>query len=104
VDRVGAREYALSRLFDIHTQQLSDPKEQYDKQVPPRWFNDPLPTGPHKGAVSYAEGGTAKLFDEDLPAYWKERGWTEDKGIPTEQTLKDLEIDDVALDIARQHL
>ncbi len=31
---VGAREYALSRLFDIHTQQLTDPKEQYDKQVP----------------------------------------------------------------------
>jgi aldehyde:ferredoxin oxidoreductase len=103
-DKVGAREYALSRLFDIHTQQLTDPKEQWDKQVPPRWFNDPLPTGTQKGAVAYAEGGIAKLFDEDLPAYWAARGWTEDKGIPTEKTLKDLGIDDVALDIARQHL
>ena len=34
----------------------------------------------------------------------RQRGWTEDKGVPTEQTLKDLGIDDVALDIAKQHL
>jgi aldehyde:ferredoxin oxidoreductase len=100
---VGNREYALSRLFDVHTMQLTDPKEQYDKQVPPRWFNDPLPNGPHKGAVSY-EGNPDKLYDEDLPAYWKERGWTEDKGIPTKQTLKDLGIDDVAGDVADQHI
>jgi aldehyde:ferredoxin oxidoreductase len=100
---VGAREYALSRLFDIETGQLTDPKEQYDKQAPPRWFEDPLPTGPHKGAVAY-EGNTSKLFDEDLPAYWAVRGWTEDKGVPTEKTLKDLGIDDVALDIAKKHL
>ncbi|MFN2236350.1 MAG: hypothetical protein ACK2U1_19140 [Anaerolineales bacterium] len=39
-----------------------------------------------------------------MPAYWAARGWTEDKGIPTEQTLKDLGIDDIALDIAKQHL
>jgi aldehyde:ferredoxin oxidoreductase len=100
---VGNREYALSRLFDVHTQELTDPKEQYDKQVPPRWFNDPLPNGPHKGAVSY-EGNPDKLYDEDLPAYWKERGWTEDKGIPTKQTLKDLGIDDIAGDVADQHI
>ncbi len=103
LDAVGAREYALSRIFDIHTQQLTDPKEQYDKQVPPRWFNDPLPTGPHKGAVSY-EGNMAKLFDEDLPAYWAARGWTEDKGVPTVETLKELGIDEIAEEYAKQHL
>ncbi len=100
---VGAREYALSRIFDIHTQQLKDPKEEWDKQVPQRWFNDPLPTGPHKGAVAY-EGNPAKMFDEDLPAYWKVRGWTEDKGIPTLDTLKELGIDDIAVEYAEQHL
>lgn len=103
LNAVGAREYALSRIFDVHTMQLTDPKEQYDKQVPPRWFNDPLPTGPHKGAVSY-EGDTDKLFNEDLPAYWAARGWTEDKGIPTVDTLKDLGIDDIAEEYAKQHL
>jgi aldehyde:ferredoxin oxidoreductase len=101
LNAVGAREYALSRIFDITTQELTDPKEQWDKLVPPRWFNDPLPTGPHKGAVSY-EGDTDKLFNEDLPAYWAARGWTEDKGVPTEDTLKDLGIDDIAEDYAEQ--
>lgn len=103
LQKVGAREYALSRLFDMHTRQLTDPKEEYDKQVPPRWFNDPLPNGPHKGAIAY-EGNADKLFNENLPAYWKTRGWTEDKGVPTLETLKDLGIDDIAGDIAKQHL
>ena len=102
LQNVGHREYALSRLFDIHTQELTDPKEEWDKQVPPRWFNDPLPNGPHKGAVAY-EGDTDKLFNEDLPAYWAARGWTEDKGVPTEDTLKDLGIDDIAEEYADQH-
>ncbi|MCJ7703053.1 MAG: hypothetical protein MUO62_15835 [Anaerolineales bacterium] len=98
---VGAREYALSRIFDITTQELTDPKAQWDMLVPHRWFNDPLPTGTQKGALAY-DGDMAKLFDEDLPAYWAARGWTEDKGIPTEKTLKDLGIDDIAADYAKQ--
>jgi|LDZU01.1.fsa_nt_gi aldehyde:ferredoxin oxidoreductase len=100
---VGAREYALSRLFEVHIRQLVDPINEWDKQVPQRWFNDPLPTGSQKGAVAY-EGNPDLLFNEALPAYWKERGWTEDKGIPTLETLKSLGIDDVAGDVAAQHL
>lgn len=100
---VGAREYALSRLFEIHIRQLKDPKAEWDRQVPPRWFNDPLPTGPEKGAVAY-EGKPDVLFNEALPAYWKERGWTEDKGVPTLDTLKKLGIDDVAGTVASEHL
>ena len=100
---VGAREYALSRLLDVHTQQLTDPKEQWDKLVPERWFRDPLPTGPVKGGLAYG-GDKSALFDVALPAYWKVRGWTEDKGIPTLETLKALGIDDIAGDIAKQHL
>jgi aldehyde:ferredoxin oxidoreductase len=84
---VGARQYALTRLFDIHTMQLTDPKEQWDKQVPDRWFDDPLPNGSQKGAVAYG-GDRNKLFNENLPAYWKARGWTEDKGIPTLERSK----------------
>jgi aldehyde:ferredoxin oxidoreductase len=105
IQKVGARQYALCRLFDIHTQQLTDPKEQWDKQVPARWFEDPLPNGPTGtiGAVAY-EGDPSKLFDVNLPAYWKERGWTEDQGIPTVETLKSLGIDDIAEGIAKQHL
>jgi len=101
--KVGARQYSLIRLFDIHTQQLQNPKEEWDKLFPKRWFKDPLPTGPHKGAIAY-EGDTTKLYDQALPEYWKVRGWTEDQGIPTIETLKDLGIADVAEDIAKQHL
>ncbi len=100
---IGAREYALARLFDIDTQQLKDPKKEWDMLVPHRWFNDPTPTGPLKGKVAY-EGDPSKLFDVALPAYWKARGWTEDKGIPTLETLKKLGIDDIAADIAKAHL
>ena len=100
---VGARQYAMNRLFDIHTQQLTDPKEQWDKLVPDRWFDEPLTNGVHKGMAAY-EGNRDKLFNEALPAYWKVRGWTEDKGIPTLETLKALGIDDIAGPIATQHL
>lgn len=100
---VGARQYAMSRLFDIHTQQLTDPKEEWDKLVPGRWFKEPLTNGLHKGEAAY-DGDPDKLFNEALPAYWKERGWTEDKGIPTLETLKALGIDDIAGEIAKQHL
>ncbi len=100
---IGARQYALARIFDIHTQQLTDPKTEWDSLFPARWFNDPLPTGPQKGAVAYADGGFEKLLNEDLPAYWAARGWTEDKGIPTAETLQALGIDDIAEAIAAQH-
>jgi aldehyde:ferredoxin oxidoreductase len=100
--KVGARQYCLNRIFDIHTQQIEDPKTEWDALFPPRWFKDALPTGSHEGAVAY-EGDTDKLFNEALPAYWKVRGWTEDKGIPTAETLEDLEIEDIAEDIAAQH-
>ena len=103
VTKIGARQYAMNRLFDIHTQQLTDPKKEWDELVPDRWFEDPLTNGVHKGMVAY-EGDKRKLFDEVLPAYWKTRGWTEDKGIPTLETLKTLGIDDIAGPIAQQHL
>jgi aldehyde:ferredoxin oxidoreductase len=102
LDEVGARQYALNRLFDIHTQQIEDPKTEWDSLFPKRWFKDPLPTGAHKGAVAW-EGDFQKLLDEGLPAYWEARGWTQDKGIPTAETLEDLGIEDIAEDIAAQH-
>jgi aldehyde:ferredoxin oxidoreductase len=99
--KVGARQYALNRIFDIHTQQLKDPKKEWDMLFPSRWF-EPLPTGGAKGKSAY-DGDPKKLFDVALPAYWKARGWTEDKGIPTAETLKNLGIDDIAESIAAKY-
>jgi aldehyde:ferredoxin oxidoreductase len=99
--KVGARQYALCRLFDIHTQQLKDPKQEWDMLVPPRWW-EPLPTGVAKGSVALS-GDPDTLFNKKLPAYWKTRGWTEDKGIPTAEKLKELGIDDIAEAIAAKY-
>jgi len=100
--KVGARQYAMNRLFDIHTQQLKDPKKDWDMvSYPKRWF-EALPTGSAKGKRAY-DGDVNKLFNEALPAYWKARGWSEDKGIPSTDKLKELGIDDIAESIAKTY-
>ncbi|MGC8787180.1 MAG: aldehyde ferredoxin oxidoreductase family protein [Anaerolineae bacterium] len=95
VPKVGARAYALARIFNLTTQGIKDPKKEWDNLFPPRWFKDPLPTGIGKGRVAY-EGKPEVLYNEALPAYWKARGWSEDKGVPLADTLKALGIDDIA--------
>lgn len=93
--KLGAREYALSRIFDLTTRAVKDPKKEWDMlNYQQRWY-EPLPNGPFKGSVA-ASGTAEKLFNEELPAYWKARGWSEDKGVPTAAKLKELGIDDIA--------
>ncbi|MEM4723916.1 MAG: aldehyde ferredoxin oxidoreductase C-terminal domain-containing protein, partial [Candidatus Hadarchaeum sp.] len=92
---VGAGAYCLGRIFNLTTQGIKDPKKEWDTLFPQRWFYDPLPTGIGKGRVAY-EGKPEVLFNEALPAYWKARGWSEDKGVPLADTLKALGIDDIA--------
>jgi len=94
LNKLGARQYALARIFDVTTRALTDPKKEWDMMGQARWW-EPLPNGPFKGQVA-AAGTADKLYNEDLPAYWKTRGWSEDKGIPTAETLKSLGIDDIA--------
>jgi aldehyde:ferredoxin oxidoreductase len=101
LNQLGARQYALCRLLDIHTQELQDPKKDYDMLYPARWY-EPLPTGVAKGNVALS-GTPDVLFNVKLPAYWKTRGWSEDKGIPTAETLKSLGIDDIAEAIAAKY-
>ena len=101
LSKVGERVYALARLFILHTQGITDPKKEWDcpEMFPKRWFKEPLPTGPDKGKAAF-DGDPSKLFDEALPEYWKKRGWTEDKGIPTAEKMKELGIADIAEEIA----
>jgi aldehyde:ferredoxin oxidoreductase len=92
---LGAREYALCRIFDLTTRAVKDPKKEWDMMgYQQRWY-EPLPNGPFKGAVA-TSGTPDKLFNVELPAYWKARGWSEDKGVPTAAKLKELGIDDIA--------
>lgn len=103
--KIGERVYALARLFNIHTQEIKDPKKEWDcpEMFPTeRWFHEPLPTGPFKDNTAF-DGDPSRLFDEALPEYWKKRGWTEDKGIPTAEKLKELGIADMAEAVAKKH-
>jgi len=76
--KCGERIWNLERVFNLKAG--IDPKED---TLPKRFLEEPLPEGPQKGAV-------VKL-SQLLPEYYKVRGWDE-KGIPTDEKLKELEI------------
>ena len=59
-----------------------------DDDNPPRFY-EPLPEGPYKGRVT-----DKKLVDQKLQAYFETLGW-DDRGIPTKETLKRLDLADV---------
>jgi len=74
---IGERIWNIERKFNLD----SGISPEEDKL--PEIFSKPIPDGPQKDNVSKLE----KL----LPEYYKLRGWTE-KGIPTDEKLKGLEI------------
>jgi aldehyde:ferredoxin oxidoreductase len=99
--QVGERAYALTRLFNLYTQSIQDPRREWDclQMFPNRWFEEPLPTGPYKGRSAFA-GDPGALFDKALPLYWEKRGWSRDKGIPSPEKLRELGISNVAEKVA----
>ncbi|HMA66696.1 MAG TPA: aldehyde ferredoxin oxidoreductase C-terminal domain-containing protein [Desulfosalsimonadaceae bacterium] len=99
--KVGERAYALSRLFNLRAQDIRDPRKEWDcpEMFPARWFREPLPTGPYKGKTAF-DGDISRLFDECLPRYWEQRGWSREKGIPEPEKLKELGLAEIAEDIA----
>jgi aldehyde:ferredoxin oxidoreductase len=58
--------------------------------LPDRVFDDPVPSGPLKGAKLDREA-----FRQMVKTYYKLRGWSED-GIPTKEKLLELELEPVA--------
>lgn len=57
---------------------------------PPRFYEEPIPSGPNKGYYI-----TKADLDTLLDEYYKERGWNSN-GIPTQETLKRVGLEDVA--------
>jgi aldehyde:ferredoxin oxidoreductase len=80
--RVGERIYTLER-----TMLVRDGLSRVDDTLPGRYFDEPVPEGPAKGAfISRGE------FDGMLDENYRLHGWDEN-GIPTVKTLKRLGID-----------
>jgi aldehyde:ferredoxin oxidoreductase len=64
-----------------------------DDELPRRFLEDPVPSGPTKGQVCL-------IADEFIEEYYTQRGWDLETGIPTETTLKTLELDEAAAMVA----
>ena len=77
--KCGERIWNLIRLFNLR----EGLKPDSDK-LPPRLFKEPFTKGPAKGIVLTEEG-----FEKSLQEYYMLRGWNK-KGIPTEEKLKEL--------------
>ncbi len=75
----GERNWNLERLFNLKAG--ISPKED---TLPERFLKEGIPKGPNKGKVV--------PLDALLKDYYKVRGWSEE-GVPTEETLKRLELE-----------
>lgn len=79
---LGERVYNLERTFNIVTQEITNPAEQWDNLWPRRWL-DPLPTGWAMGTTKVTEA----VVKEGLSKFYAARGW-DARGFPTSETMK----------------
>lgn len=66
-----------------------------DSSWPDRFYDEPMPEGPTRGAVL-----NRNLIQELLDEYYVLRGWEKERGIPTYRKLKEIGLDDIAEDLA----
>lgn len=85
LETVGERAWNMTRLFNA--------REGFDRgdDALPERFTEPLEDGGPADGNAIAEDGFEQMLDE----YYQLRGWTEE-GVPTEQTVERLGIDDWA--------
>jgi aldehyde:ferredoxin oxidoreductase len=81
---MGERIWNLERLFN-----LREGFTKKDDRLPPRFSQESLPRGHSKGQVVDLE----PMLEE----YYRLRGWDKD-GIPTEEKLKELGLEQLAGD------
>ena len=61
-----------------------------------KWVNGPVPSGPYKD-ITIDEDSWQTMLEE----YYETRGWDKNTGIPKEDTLRELDVPDVADDLKR---
>lgn len=83
--RCGTRIYNVERAM-----QARYGLGRKDDYPPIRCFEEPVPSGPMKGAVL-----DKQKYEGLLSSYYEHRGWNND-GVPQEKTLKELGLQDVA--------
>lgn len=89
-ERIISLERALNTRFGIRRR---------DDTLPNRFFTQPLPTGPYKGAVF-----PKKTFNSMIDQYYDSRGWDKKTGLLTKKKLLELGMQDVASDLEKRKL
>jgi aldehyde:ferredoxin oxidoreductase len=89
VRRVGERIINIERAFNVR-----EGIRRSDDTLPKRFREEPLAKGASRGTVFNQE----PMLDE----YYAERGWEIKTGIPTRETLKRLDLGEVATDLPKE--
>ena len=88
--KVGERIYNLERAYNIR----EGITRKDEENLPFRWTEEPLPSGPYKGAVINPLE-FRKMYDE----YYTLRGWEVSTGLPTKEKLEELDLKDVVAEL-----
>jgi aldehyde:ferredoxin oxidoreductase len=80
------------RIFHVlKAYSVRDGRDRKDDLWPDRFFTEPLPEGPAKGAV-LSRDFVEKILDE----YYDLRGWDKETGLPSKDKLIKLGLSDIA--------
>jgi aldehyde:ferredoxin oxidoreductase len=85
----GERIFTLLKMYTVR-QGLT----RRDDTFPERFYGEPLPEGPAKGAVVPRD-----TIERQLDEYYELRGWDKGLGVPTERKLAELGLEDLACDL-----
>ncbi|MFC1934859.1 aldehyde ferredoxin oxidoreductase family protein [Chloroflexota bacterium] len=88
----GERAYNLLKVYTAR-----EGLTRKDDCWPDKFYKEPMPDGPSKGAVLSRDE-----VDRVLDEYYELRGWDKKTGLPTRKKLADLGLDDIADDLQKR--
>ncbi|MFH1651248.1 MAG: aldehyde ferredoxin oxidoreductase family protein [Chloroflexota bacterium] len=91
VMQAGERSFNMLKAYSVR-----QGFRRKDDMWPERFFTEPLPEGPDKGAV-LSRDTINRVLDE----YYDLRGWDRETGVPTFRKLKELGLKDIGADLLR---
>ena len=90
---LGDRIYTLIRAFWVR--EIGDEWSKFMDYPPKRWFDEPLTEGVLKGEHLHRD-----RYEKLLQIYYEKRGW-DPNGIPTKETMNQLQLSDEASDLEK---
>jgi aldehyde:ferredoxin oxidoreductase len=90
---IGDRVNNVGKAFNTLNSQLFTRKDDYPVS---RFFDEPIKSGPRKGAVLERE-----KWDRMLDEYYQEQGWKKENGLQKEETLLRLGLEEIAEDLKK---